>query len=249
MKIIPYIYSFWSLFVFSVFMLAAVPVFIVAGMFGNIGRRKIINGYNKIWARTWRKLTGLQYHIFGLEKIDASKSYMFVINHTSITDAVLLSEAMKNVYAPLAKKEIADIPILGFLIKFLAVYVDRSGKQSRLESIQRLEKLAGKGLSIVIFPEGTRNTNPKVPLAPFHKGAFKIAIEMQMPIVPLVFIGARDLFNNEKLPLKPCKFECYYANPISTKGLDETDMEDLKNRVFNLMEIMVMEHDPNFQRK
>ena len=107
-------------------------------------------------------------------------------------------------FRPLAKKELLKIPVFGWIAKAATIIVDRSSPESRKKSIDRLKQFLRQGISILIFAEGTQNRSKEV-LQPFHDGAFRIAIDTQQPILPMVVIGAGRLMPPSTINLRPGK--------------------------------------------
>lgn len=249
MIVFRYLYSLWAGLVFFLLMLLAAVVYTVASLFGMRGLNYML-GYNKIWVNLWAVLSGVRLVIEGAEKVKKSQPYIFVVNHTSMGDAILVNAAIKhNNFTPLAKVEVKKIPIMGYIFKKVAVFVDRGDKESRRKSVDQMLEHAKHGISVMVFPEGTRNKKMEQPLLPFHSGAFRIAIETQLPVAPFVLIGANDLMPNEKLPLRPCTMTAIFANPIETKGMTEADIPALQQKAYDAMYDLLMQRHPKFKPK
>jgi len=114
--------------------------------------------------------------------------------------------------------------------------------------MQALREAAQKNISIIMFPEGTRNITDK-PLQPFYDGAFRIAIDLQKPLAPFVMINTGVLMPSTNFFYKPGIVKCIYLNPVSTEGLEEKDMESLKAKVFARMEKAILENDERYINK
>jgi 1-acyl-sn-glycerol-3-phosphate acyltransferase len=142
-------------------------------------------------ARIWAKgiLFGMGFYrkVVVDQEIIPHQSYMFVANHTSMTDIMLMLAVVKNPFVFVGKKELVKIPLFGFFYKRTCILVDRDNPKSRLEVFDRAQKRINQGLSICIFPEGKVPDDESVVLDEFKDGAFRLAIEHQLPIVPLVF--------------------------------------------------------------
>lgn len=248
MLLLRYLYSVWSGLVFLALLLVAVLVYSVASVFGRRGFKYML-GYNKIWVNTWAALTGVRFKITDNPNVKKSEPYVFVVNHTSMGDAVLVNAALKhNNFTPLAKAEIKKMPLMGYVFSKVSVFVQRDNPESRRKSIEQMLDHAKHGISVLIFPEGTRNKKMEQPLMPFHAGAFRIAIETQLPIAPLIIIGANDLMPNEKLPIRPCTMRAIFADPIETKGMTEADVPALQEKVYQIMLNLLLTHHPKFKQ-
>ncbi len=156
--------------------------------------------------------------------------------------------ANRHLMKGLAKKEISNIPVLGYLFRKTCVIVERGNKESRQQSMEALREAAQKNISIIMFPEGTRNKTDE-PLQPFYDGAFRIAIVLQKPLAPFVMINTGALMPSANFFYKPGTVKCIFLDPVSTKGLKEKDMEALKSKVYAMMERAIMENDERFKRK
>ena len=127
------------------------------------------------------------------EKIVKGKSYMLVANHTSMTDIMLMLIASKNPFVFVGKKELAKLPIFGLFYKRTSILVDRGSARSRKAVYDSAQRRLNQGLSICIFPEG-RVPEEDVYLDTFKDGAFRLAIEHQIPIVPMTFADNKKRF-------------------------------------------------------
>lgn len=197
------------------------------------------------WARTWAFINGVKLEVKGEENFDRNKSYIFVLNHGSTADIVIAPAAMRNRYRPLGKKELTQIPIMGYMFKKAVVLVDRSDPESRKQSMERMREIIKRNISIMIAPEGTRNRSP-APLQPFKDGAFRLAVEFQLPIIPMVLLNTRKLFPNDHWLMERCELKCHFLKPVSTEGLTEADVDSLKDKVFKLIENHVIQYDALF---
>lgn len=185
-------------------------------------------------ARIWAKiiLFGMGFYIKLKKetKIEYRKSYMFVSNHTSMTDIMLMLVVAKNPFVFVGKKELAKIPIFGFFYKRTCILVDRSSPKSRKAVFERAQKRLNSGLSICIFPEGGV-PDPSVFLGEFKNGAFRLALEHQIPIVPMTFADNKKRFPYEFLDGgSPGKLRVTIHKPIPTKSLELSSRNDIKNQ-------------------
>jgi len=143
----------------------------------------------------------------------------------------------------LGKKEIQNIPVFGWVISQYAVWVDRKNIRSREASLGRLVQFLQAGYSIVVSPEGTRNYT-KEALLPFYNGAFRLSIETQTPIMPMVIINADKLMPKGKLSLWPGTVDIYFSAPIfPTIQAGEEAIIALKAKCFNRLEAMILTHE------
>ena len=227
------LYLVWTLFVFIFFMILYLPGFLLPWIFGE-KYGNISYKFLSLWAWTFSKLNFIPYEIRGRENIVPGKSYIYCSNHTSYLDIPGVMLTVPSQIRPLAKKELIRIPILGWIIKPASVIVDRSSVESRRKSMDHLKDVLKRGISILIFPEGTQNRSGE-PLAPFYDGAFRIAIETQRPLLPMVILGAGELMPPKKVFIKPGKIRIFIDREIPTEGMKVSDLPALKEKTINAM--------------
>jgi 1-acyl-sn-glycerol-3-phosphate acyltransferase len=196
-----------------------------------------------LWSWIFSVLNFIHYRYKGKENIEKGKSYIYVSNHTSFLDIPGITMAIPGGFRPLAKKELLKIPIFGWIAKSAGVIVDRSSPQSRKASMDHLKDLIKMGLSILIFVEGTQNRSKEI-LQPFKDGAFRMAIDTQQPIMPMVVIGAGPLMPPGTIEMKPGKIKVVIGKEIPTIGLLVNDIAALKEKTFNVMKEMIIENSP-----
>ena len=143
-----------------------------------------------IWAPIILGGSGFYTKIRYAKPLPKRTSYVLVANHTSYIDPFVMLRVSKNPFVFVGKKELVKIPIFGYLYKRAAIMVNRSDKKSRWEVYGRAEKKLALGYSICVFPEVSYEDDT-VFLNPFKRGAFKIAIDHQLPVVPMVFYDCK----------------------------------------------------------
>ena len=186
-------------------------------------------------ARLWAKIIligmGFNYKISGDAVFEEGKSYMLVANHTSMTDIMLMLVLVKNhPFVFVGKKELAQIPIFGFIYKRVCILVDRGSSKSRYQVFERAQKRIQQGLSICIFPEGGV-PEEHIVLDEFKDGAFRIAIEHQLPIIPMVFFDNKKRFSYTFFSGSPGKMRAKILPIIETKGKTLDDKNEIKQLV------------------
>lgn len=155
---------------------------------------------------------------------------MFVANHTSMTDIMLMFYSAKNPFVFIGKKELAKFPLFGYIYKRTCILVDRSNAKSRVEAFRRAEKRLSEGLSICIFPEGGVPDDLEVVLDEFKDGAFRLAIEHQIPIAPMTFHDNKKRFPFSFFKGSPGKMRVKVHPLIPTEGMVLEDRRALKNK-------------------
>lgn len=236
------IYLAYGLIVFFAVMILFLPFIIITSFIPNKLGSTIPFFFLRCWSYIFSYLTLFFYRVHGAEKINKSQPYIYVPNHGSYLDATAVVIAAPTAFKPLGKIEMSKIPLFGFIYKRVVVMVDRSTKESRSESVEKLKLVLQKGISILIFPEGTMNRTPHV-LKDFYDGAFRIAIETKTPIAPFVVLNARNLMpRNNPLNVRPGIMDIVFADPIDVSDYSSDDLESLKLRVYKLMEEMILSH-------
>jgi 1-acyl-sn-glycerol-3-phosphate acyltransferase len=232
-KILVKLYTLWVLIVFTVFMILLLPGILLPFL---LGRKFTWIGYSFLWIWSWifMQLTFIRYDLRGREKIQRNTSFIYVSNHTSFLDIPGIRLIIPGEFRPIAKKELLKIPVFGFIVRAATVVVDRSNAQSRKQSMEELVKILKGGISILVFAEGTQNRTKEI-LQPFKDGAFRIAIDSQLPIVPLVVVGAGPLMPPGTLTIKPGKIKVIAGEPIPVDGLTTDDVQLLKQKTFDAM--------------
>ena len=182
----------------------------------------------RIWAKTILWGMGYRVQIKKQTEIIYGKSYMFVSNHTSMTDIMLMLAVEKNPFVFVGKKELAKFPVFGFFYKRTCILVDRKSPKSKRAAFESAQKRLSEGLSICIFPEGGV-PDPSVFLDTFKNGAFRLAIEHQIPIIPLTFADNKKRFPYHFLDGgTPGKMRVTIHEPIPTEGLTLEHRDQLK---------------------
>ena len=159
---------------------------------------------------------------------------LFVSNHVSNLDPPILLMVLPRI-AVVLKQALRRIPLLGYVMAMGSfVYVDRADRDSRRSAVAACIAALGKGISILIFPEGTRSRDGR--LLPFRPGPFSIAIEAQVPIVPITIHGSRELMPKGSSGAKPGTVTVVFHSPVETKGMSVQNRADLMRQVRATME-------------
>ncbi|MEZ4796914.1 MAG: lysophospholipid acyltransferase family protein [Flavobacteriaceae bacterium] len=192
-------YPFWILYRIWFYVLVALPIIILFPiLIISIAKESWYPYFFKL-ARFWAKFIligmGFGWKINKLQTPEKGKSYMFIANHTSMIDIMLMLVTVKNnPFVFVGKKELAKIPLFGFFYKRTCILVDRSSAKSRQAVFLRAQKRLKSGLSICIFPEGLV-PEEHIELADFKDGAFRLAINHKIPIVPITFYDCKKRFS------------------------------------------------------
>lgn len=242
MKVLKTIFQFfWSIyfyFGFFLMMLFALIVFKIQYFFF---KTKYETQFKDFLFRGIGKMMELAFIINVDRKFhgtyDKKQSYVIVGNHNASIDIPLnTSTCPKDINMKfLGKAEAAKIPIVGALIKNLSVLVDRKNATSRKNTYELMAAELNKGYSIFLYPEGTRNRTKEL-IKPFYDGAFRLAIEHQLPLVVCTLVGTKKINSpNSLFSYLPGKIISHWEVPIITKGLTKEDIPMLKEQVKDIM--------------
>lgn len=242
-RFIQIIFTVYAFLIFIGFLFLIFPIVIVASLFGKIRGGNFIYKLCHLWADFFLFMSGVVHRNIFEVAHDRSQQYVFVFNHISYMDIpVILKTIRHQHFRVLGKAEMAKIPFFGFVYRSAAVMVERGDPEKRARSVQQLKSVLSKGISIVIAPEGTFNMTHK-PLKDFYDGAFKIAIETQTSIKPILFLDTYDRMNyNSIFSVKPGKSRSVYLEEIGVEGLTLDDVDFLKEKVYNIMVEKLIEY-------
>ncbi|MDH5379578.1 MAG: 1-acyl-sn-glycerol-3-phosphate acyltransferase [Cyclobacteriaceae bacterium] len=224
-KTLLFIYAIYGLLLFTLIMVVLFPFILIISFLGRGGY--VLSFYMvKLWALLYAIFSLVVVRIKRSKKIKKGQSYIFVCNHTSFLDAIVTPLAIPGAVRPLGKKELKKFPLLGIVIGRFGVFVDRKDQASRKESLGNMSKVAESGDNVLIFPEGTTNRTGK-PLQDFYDGAFKIAKETNLDIVPMVVLNAANLLPPSKISLRPGVVYVEVGDPISCKNHTVKELKEI----------------------
>lgn len=226
-------YLFWILYRIWFYILVAIPILVLFPLLLiSISKESWYPFFFKI-ARVWAYFIligmGFRVKINLKQKPEKKASYMFVANHTSMADIMLMLVASKNPFVFVGKKELAKIPLFGFFYKRTCILVDRSSDKSRRAVFLQAQRRLKQGLSICIFPEGGVPEEHLI-LDEFKDGAFRLAINHQIPIVPYVFLDNIKRFSYTFFSGSPGRMRVIGHEFIETKGLSIADTRSLNDQ-------------------
>ncbi|HEX6427163.1 MAG TPA: lysophospholipid acyltransferase family protein [Niastella sp.] len=242
MRFLRLLYCLYALVTFILSMLLVIPPVVVASFFGKVRGGSFIYRLCSIWADIWFFLIGIRHSNFYESPHDKNKQYIFVANHISYFDAPVIVKTLRQKVRVLGKVEVGKIPLFGFIYRNTVVTVDRSSAAHRANSVRILKSVIRKGISIFIFPEGTFNETSQ-PLKELYDGAFRIAIETQTPIKPLLFLDSWHRMHYSSIfSLNPGRSRTVFLKEIPVAGLTGKDVEALKQQVRQVMEQKLKEY-------
>lgn len=175
-------------------------------------------------------ISGVKLTVEGYENIPKDEAVLFVGNHTSLFDIIVTYPLMKRPTGYIAKKELKSIPFLSWWMYFVnCIFLDRRDPREGLKSVLHAADLIKSGISIFLFPEGTRSKDGK--LHEFKEGGMKIATKAQAPVVPVGIIGTSNLFEKQFPRIKPSKVKVIFGKPIYTKDMSRVEQKNLSDTV------------------
>jgi len=167
-------------------------------------------------------LAGVKIQVEGRERLDRSRSYIFMCNHVSNLDPPIVIPAVPGRTSVLVKKEVFRVPILGWAMRLGAlVPVDRSDREAAIASIAKAAAVLQKGIHMTIFPEGTRSPDGR--LLPFKKGPFYLALDTGCPIVPITVLGTLIMMPKGQSSIHPGVARVVFHEPIDPKAIGDRD--------------------------
>jgi len=199
-------------------------------------RTRQVTPVMRLWAHLFLLTTGTRVTVEGLDRLDPRASYVFTGNHISNIDIPVMVGRLPVSVRFLAKKELFAVPVLGGAMRAIhIVKTDRkAGPMAHREINEQVSRVITAGLSLVIYPEGTRSRDAE--LMPFKKGAFRIAIDNGMPIVPVTIIGSERVWKPGSKLIRGGPVRLVIHEPVSTSGLTQNDIGDLRDRVRGVVE-------------
>jgi len=196
-----------------------------------------------LWAfRTILWMAGTKVIVKGEENVPKDTAVLYVGNHRSLFDIPITYVRVPRLTGYVAKLELKKIPLLQFWMSNLhCLFLDRKNIKEGLKTILTGIEKAKSGISICIFPEGTRNKGD-VNLLPFHEGSFKVAEKAGVPIVPMVLVNSEEIFENHFPKVKKATVILEYLEPIYTDKLDREQKKFIGAHVHDLIEKKYLEN-------
>ena len=224
---------FWTIWRIWFYLMMGLPIIIMFPLLFVASLKEKWYPYFFVLARILAKSTlftsGFYYTVEKETKLEKQKSYMFVANHTSMTDIMLMLAVNKKPFVFVGKVELAKIPLFGYFYKRTCILVDRANSKSRMAVFERAQKRLNSGLSICIFPEGGVPNDETIVLDEFKDGAFRLAIEHQIAIVPLTFADNKKRFSYTFFSGGPGIMRVKIHKPIPTEGKGMNDKKEIRD--------------------
>jgi len=231
-----FFYIIWKSWFLGWVILTMIPIFPV--LIVVTSSEKLYPTFFKIaraWANTILFVMGFKIELKNGEVLEKEKSFMLCPNHTSMIDIMVMLSVTKNPFVFVGKKELTKIPIFGYFYKRTCILVDRGNSKSRKAVFEEARRRLSNGLNVCIFPEGLVPDDESIILSEFKNGAFRLAIEHQIPIVPITFYDCKKRFSYTFFSGSPGKLRVKVHHFISTEGLTLKDNNTIKKQTFDLI--------------
>lgn len=228
------LYTIWCAVYFVVLYIGLFPIQFV--FLQRNAWKPLAHKINYIWGRLFFMGIGISVRVERRFQPDPNQAYVFCANHFSYLDIAAMGLIVRNYYAFVGKSDVKHIPLLGYMFARLHVQVDRSQPNSRAYSLAKSIRTLASGRSIMIFPEGGIWSAEPPQMVPFKDGAFTMAIQQQVSIVPITL-----LTNYRILPdTSPIRFHRHTLRaivhpPIDTAGMTQADVQQLKQETYRII--------------
>jgi len=195
----------------------------------------VVHRIGRLWGRSILLMSRVPVTVRGMSHIDSTKPYIFMCNHQSNFDIPVLVGHLRTQFRWIAKAELFRIPILGRGMKGAGyIGIDRSDRESAIESINQAAGSIARGVSVMIFPEGTRSRDGR--LRPFKKGGFILAVDAGVQIVPIVIRGTFPIMPKSGLRVRPGPVFIDVLEPVATEDYTRETKDELLVRIRQIMQ-------------
>ncbi|GAA0265989.1 lysophospholipid acyltransferase family protein [Faecalicatena contorta] len=227
------------------FLILSIPIFFVEWVIGKFNREK--RDYSSLRLVQWAfkvilKMTSVRATVIGEENVP-DEPVLFIGNHRSFFDILLTYSRCKRLTGYVAKKEMEHIPLLSTWMRYLyCLFLDRENPKEGLKTILQAIDYIKKGISICIFPEGTRNNGEELSMLPFKDGAFKIATKTNCAIVPVSMNNTCAIFEKQFPRIRKVHVVIEYGKPIYPDQLEKEDKKHIGNYVQNIIQETIIKN-------
>lgn len=199
----------------------------------DISRLRILQGYFHVVLF----LSGTKITWIGRERIPTDRPVLYIINHRSLFDVILSYIPCPGPTGYIAKKEFEHVPLLSWWLRWLhGFFLDRENLKEGLKTILAAIDQVKNGISVAIFPEGTRaRTESELDMLPFHEGSFKIALKSGCPIIPVCISGSSAIFEAQAPKIRSARVVVEYMEPIDPSALSKEEKKFIGRHVQGLM--------------
>lgn len=188
-----------------------------------------------VWSRLNGYLTPIRVRVTGRGNIDPTQSYVIVANHQSQYDIFVLYGWLGIDFKWVMKQELRKVPGIGIGCEKVGhIFIDRSNHEKAVASLRAAKEKIVNGTSVIFFPEGTRSRDGS--LGVFKKGAFKMAVDLRLPILPITIVGTRDILPTDTVDLFPGCARMIIHKPIDIAGYTDDNLDELVDRARGVIE-------------
>ena len=236
------LHYWWSLFVAGALLaLLGPPILLIAWV---VNKHDLVYPWALFGARNWLRLSGVRVRVKGLELLDPKQTYVFVSNHRSYLDTAAMFIYTGRRIGLLAKKELLKVPVLGVGMGFVNVMaIDRSNRESAIRTTEAAAQRIKSGVSFAVFVEGTRALPGE--LLPFKKGAFYMARQAGVPVVPVAIRNSDVLMGKGTGEARCGTIEMVFMKPIET--VDRVTDEDIEQLIAESRQMIKKELETEFR--
>ncbi|HRG79745.1 MAG TPA: lysophospholipid acyltransferase family protein [Cyclobacteriaceae bacterium] len=246
MRILRTLHLYYGFIMFTVLFLIFFPLFLIPILFPK--QFHLVGVLNRWWAYLLFPIVFLPYKVECRSKLNSKKQYIFCPNHSSYLDIAALGLNPINAIF-VGKNDMEKIPLFGFMYRKLHITVDRSKLKSRVNTLKESMRAIDEGKSLVIFPEGGIITKHPPRMTPFKDGAFRTAIEKQIPVVPVTIPNNWIILpDKDPLYLQRDTIHVIFHKPIETKGYTLDRIDELKKIVFEVIDHELKHHEHRQRR-
>jgi 1-acyl-sn-glycerol-3-phosphate acyltransferase len=241
MIIFRWLYTAYAALLFVLLFMLLFPFFLIPIFFTRL--HTLTGILNRVWAYLMFPLIGMPFRIREKKRLNREQQYIFVANHFSYLDIASMGFNPVNAVF-VGKSDMEKVPLFGYMYRKLHITVDRASLSSRVNTLKRSMEAIDAGKSLTIFPEGGILTKQAPQMIKFKDGAFRIAIEKQIPIVP-VTIPNNWIILPDKGPLllRWGLMEVCFHEPINTQQMTLKDVDGLKERVYDIINQRLLNHE------
>lgn len=239
MRFLKWLYTIYGLLVFAVAFFTLLPFLFIPMFFPS--QYKWVGVLNRIWAKWLFIGIGKPYTVEVRGVLDRKRQYIFCPNHFSYIDIPTMGLNPVNTIF-VGKSSISKVPIFGYMYSRLHITVDRSNLKSRYSSMKQSLEAIDQGKSLVIYPEGGIMTEKDPVMGRFKDGAFRTAIEKQIPVVPVTIPYNWIILPPYEFLVWRGRIKAIFHEPIETTGLTLDNVDELKEKVFNIIQEELKKH-------
>jgi 1-acyl-sn-glycerol-3-phosphate acyltransferase len=233
MKILRAIHTGYGVVVFAMLFFILLPLLCIPILFPK--QFKLVGIVNRWWARLMYAFILIPVNVENRSKLDSGRQYIFCPNHFSYLDIPTLGLCSHNTIF-VGKEEMSKVPLFGFMFRKLHITVDRKKLKSRYASLEKSLQAIDEGKSLVIFPEGGIMTEKEPVISKFKDGPFRVAIEKQIPIVPVTIPFNWIILPPDEFLLRWHPLKVIFHEPIETSRLTLKDLDVLKEKVHHIID-------------